>query len=75
MPGDLFSDLLETRLAYGAARRFLDQLDPDDLGRPAAEALLERARERYGEAVKALDTAVALAAELSASTPPNRLPF
>jgi hypothetical protein len=52
-PPDTAAELLEARLAYGAARHELDKLEPRDRARPAAQAALNRAHARYVRAVRA----------------------
>jgi hypothetical protein len=54
---DTLADLVEARLACIAADRQLSKLEPNDPARPAAEAALERGRERYAHAVQAYEQA------------------
>jgi hypothetical protein len=55
MSTDFLAELAEARLACIAADRELSKLEPTDPGRKAAEADLERGRERYARAVQAYE--------------------
>jgi hypothetical protein len=53
MPNDTLDELIDSRVAVEAAELHLAKLSPDDAGRRSAEAALERARERYAQAMRA----------------------
>jgi hypothetical protein len=52
-PFDILHASVEAQLAYAAAWGRVNLLSSDDPARPAAEADLEQARERYAQAKKA----------------------